>query len=709
MFRHSILLLVLFTLTCLGAEPRKPSYPPSKVEEVVETLHGVKITDPYRWLEKGDDPAVKEWTAKQNAFTRAWLDKQPGRENLRERLDKLLDVGSLSVVVPRGKRLFYAERDGKQNQPVLYVENDKREKKVVIDPNPLAKDGTVTLDWWFPSKDGAQVAYGLSSSGSEQSTLRIFDVEAGKNLPDTIERTRACSLAWNPDGKGFFYTRYPKPESVPKGQENYNRRVYFHKLGHDPADDQLLFGENRDPADWPQIALSPDGRWLVVNVEKGWAMTEVYFKDMLKNEDFIPLVEKIEAVFRVIPRDDRFYILTNEKAPRYKVMTVEPRKPQRHNWKQLIGEGKDVIESLLPIGNYLVQRTLSGASSSVKYSEINPKDPENFHSGSFRVEHEYITSISGEPDGQFVYYAAQSYTRPTTVSSIALLPTKQDEFRRDWVVGSATNFAAKYEVEQRKCSSKDGTLIPLTLIHKKGLKKDGKTPTVLYGYGGFNINLTPTFNPTRYLTICEYGGIMAIANLRGGGEFGEQWHEAGMLGKKQNVFDDFIAAAECLIKNDLTDRDHLAVMGRSNGGLLVGAAITQRPDLFRAAICGVPLLDMVRYHRFLIARLWIPEYGSAEEPDEFKWLHAYSPYHRVKDGTAYPAVLLTTAESDTRVDPLHARKMAARLQAATSSERPILLRLEEKAGHGQGKPRAKLLDEETDVWSFLLAELGVKP
>jgi prolyl oligopeptidase len=318
--------------------------------------------------------------------------------------------------------------------------------------------------------------------------------------------------------------------------------------------------------------------------------------------------------------------------------------------------------------------------------------------------------MAGEAAGHDLFFAFQSYTDAPSVYRLELRrttgrPNSAQPFQK---VHSNIN-PADYRVERVSYPSKDGTLIPLTLISKKGFKKDGKTPTVLYGYGGFNINLTPSFNPTRYLTIVEYGGIMAIANLRGGGEFGEDWHQAGMLSKKQNVFDDFIAAAEYLIKEKYTDRDHLAIMGRSNGGLLVGTVLTQRPDLFRAVVCGVPLLDMIRYHQFLIAKLWIPEYGSSENADEFKWLHAYSPYHHVKDGTAYPAVLLTTAESDTRVDPLHARKMAARLQAASSANHPILLRLEEKAGHGQGKPRSKLLDEETDVWSFLFAELGIKP
>jgi len=664
------------------AEPKKPDYPPSKVETVVDVLHGVAVPDPYRWLEKGEDPAVKEWTAKQNVFTREWLDKLPGRDKLRERLDRLLDVGTISVVVPRKGRYFYAQRDGKQNQPILYVENDKRERKVVIDPNLLAKDGTVTLDWWFPSKDGKLVAYGLSSSGNEQSTLRVRDVDAGADLGDVIERTRACTVAWAPDGKGFYYTRYPKEGSVPKGQEKYNRHVYYHSLGSDPSKDEEIFGQRRDPADWPLVAMSPDGRWLMVTVEKGWAKSEAYFKDLqAKDGKFIPLVEKVDAVFKVTPRNDRFYVLTNEKAPRYKLMAVDPLKPQRENWHELIKERQDVLETVAPIGNYLVCHYLSGTSSSLVF----------------------------EADGHELFYAYQSYTIPPSVGRRDLMRLDVKETVTSWNVKSEENFTAKYDVEQVNYPSTDGTLIPLTLIHKKGLKKDGKTPTVLYGYGGFNINLTPTFNPTRFLTICEYGGIMAIANLRGGGEFGEQWHAAGMLGKKQNVFDDFIAAAEYLIAEKFTDRDHLGIMGRSNGGLLVGAALTQRPDLFKAVVCGVPLLDMVRYDKFLIAKLWVPEYGTADEAGEFKWLHAYSPYHRVKDGVAYPAVLLTTAESDSRVDPLHARKMTARLQAATSSERPILLRLEEKAGHGQGKPRSKLLDEETDVWSFLLAELGLKP
>jgi len=691
----------------LSAEPPKPAYPPSRVDEVVDTLHGVKITDPYRWLEDGTSPATQEWTKKQNAFSREWLDALPGRDKLRATLDRFLDVGGVSSPVPRGSRVFYMKREGKQNQPILYVDvtsGEKRTSEVVIDPNNLSKDATTTLDWWFPSRDGALVAYGLSEGGSEQSTLRIRDLATGKDLPDIIERTRACSLAWNPDGKGFFYTRYPKPGSVPKGQENYNRRVYFHKLGDDSANDALVFGEGRNAADWPQVALSPDGRWLVVTVEKGWAKSEVYFKDMLKNEDFVTLVENVEATFKVVPRDDRIYLLTNEKAPNYKVLAVEPQKPKRENWKEIIPQSDDILEGVLPIGNVLVaHRSLLFRSTLMTYS----RDGKPLGDGAVTYSSSY-GSLSGEATGKEVYYTLQSYLVPSMIEKRSIEPKGlgASEVWKEVTAPFKQGTLVVYHVGVR---SKDGTDIPLTLIHKRGMKPDGKTPTVLYGYGGFNISLFPTFNPTRFLTICEYGGIMAIANLRGGGERGETWHEAGMLAKKQNVFDDFIAAAEYLIEKKLTDRDHLAIMGRSNGGLLVGAAVTQRPDLFKAAVCGVPLLDMLRYHKFLIAKLWIPEYGDPDDADEFKTLHAYSPYHRVKNDTKYPAVLFATAESDTRVDPLHARKMTALMQAATSSDRPILLRLEDKAGHGQGKPRSKLLDEEVDTWSFLLNELGVKP
>ncbi|HKI37510.1 MAG TPA: prolyl oligopeptidase family serine peptidase [Gemmataceae bacterium] len=682
------------TLRPMPADDERPTYPATRTDDVVETLHGVAVADPYRWLEDGDAPAVREWVQKQNAFTRTVLDKLPARDKVHERLGALLDVGTLGTPAPRKGRLFYTARQGKQNQPILYV-RDRRggEQRVLLDPNKLAADGTVALDWWYPSRDGKLLAYGLSKNGNEQSTLHVRDVATGEDRPDAIERTRACSLAWLPDGSGFYYTRYP-------GGENYNRRVFFHRLGDDPAKDVEVFGEGRAREDWPNVTLSPDGRWLVVTVEQGWAKSEVYFKDRTKDGDeFKPLVARVDAVYHVVVRDDCFYVHTNEKAPRYRLLRVNPLTPARILWKEILAEGPDVLDGVVAVGDSIVGQYMHQASARLRLFDRDGKPREEVKLPTLGS----LTGLGGEWDGDELFFGFQSCTLPQTVYRLDLKTAKAELWEQ---VKADIDFAA-YEVEQVSYKSKDGTPITMFLAHKKGLKPDGKTPVLLYGYGGFNVSLTPSFSASRFLFL-ERGGVIAIPNLRGGGEYGEEWHQAGMLGRKQNVFDDFIAAAEWLIAKGYTDREHLAIQGGSNGGLLVGAALTQRPDLFRAVVCQVPLLDMVRYHKFLIARLWVPEYGSAENESDFEWLYRYSPYHHVKDGTKYPAVLLATAESDSRVDALHARKMAARLQTATASDRPVLLRLETKAGHGAGKPRGKVLEELTDTWSFLFWQLGIK-
>ncbi|HZT79689.1 MAG TPA: prolyl oligopeptidase family serine peptidase [Gemmataceae bacterium] len=703
MKRPAVLASLLLLPAALPAMDKKlPPYPPSKAEPVTEKLHGVEVPDPYRWLEDADRPAVKEWVEKQNAYTRAVLDKLPGRDKIRERLGELLDIGTVSTPVPVKGRYFYVKREGKQNQPVLYVREGLRgEDRVLLDPNALSKEGAVALDWWFPSRDGKLLAYGLSQNGSEQSTLHVRDVAAGKDLADTVPRTRACSVAWLPDGKGFYYTRYPEPGSVPRGQENYNRRVFFHRLGTDPAKDPEVFGTGRQPEDWPDVRLSPDGRWLVVTVSQGWARSEVYFKDVSQADaKFVPLVEGVDALYTVVVRNDRFYVHTNEKAPRYRLFRVDPRKPARADWVEVIPQTDDVLEGVASVSDTLVALYMHKASSQLRLFDRDGKP------AGIEIKLPTLGSVTGlgvEWDGSEVLFGFQSFTMAPTIYRLDLA-AKEARKPEVWERVQADLDFAAYEVEQVTYASKDQTPVTMFLAHKKGMKRDGANPTLLYGYGGFNVSLTPAFSPSRFLFL-ERGGLLAIPNLRGGGEYGEDWHQAGMLGKKQNVFDDFLAAAEYLIAQKWTSRDRLAIQGGSNGGLLVGAALVQRPDLFRAVVCQVPLLDMVRYHRFLIARLWIPEYGSADDPKQFRWLYAYSPYHHVKKGTAYPAVLLAAAESDTRVDALHARKMTAALQAATSSARPILLRLETKAGHGAGKPRSKSLDELTDVYSFLLWQL----
>jgi prolyl oligopeptidase len=686
-----------------------PPYPSTKVDPVVEKIHGVEIVDPYRWLEDGASPAVKEWTEKENAYTQSVLDKLPGRDKIHARLSALLDIGSLSTPEPAKGKYFYTKRDGKQNQPILYVRDGLHGKdRVLLDPNELDKEGTTALDWWYPTRDGSLLAYGLSKNGSEQSTLHIRDVSSDKDLPDRIERTRYCSLAWTPDGKGFYYTRYPPVGSVPKGEENYHHHVFFHALGDDPLKDRKVFGEGRAAEDMPGVALSPDGRWLVVTEAQGWAKTEVYYADLNAQVSrlgtvFHPLVEKVDATFSVIPRNDRFYVQTNENSPRSHVLEVDPVHPlPRDKWKEVIPEGKDVLENFAVVGDVIVGQYMEKASSRLRLFDRAGKLLQEVPLPTLGT----LAGLGAEDDGDELLFGFQSFTRPQSIYRLDL--KKPAEAKPElWGQVEADIDFTQYEVEQVTYPSKDKTPITMFLGHKKGLKLDGNNPTLLYGYGGFNVSLTPSFGASRFLFL-ERGGVLAIANLRGGGEYGEEWHQAGMLGKKQNVFDDFLGAAEWLIEHKYTNCDKLAIQGGSNGGLLMGAALTQRPDLFKAVVCQVPLLDMLRYHKFLIARLWIPEYGSADNAEQFKWLYAYSPYHHVKDGTAYPAVLIEAAESDGRVDPLHARKMTARLQAATSSDQPILLRLETKAGHGQGKPRAKVVEELTDVWSFLFSQLGMK-
>ena len=679
----------------------------TRTEPVTETIHGVAVADPYRWLENGDSNEVRSWTEQQNRLLRQTIDAVPSRKRLVERLWALHGIGSLDAPVPKGKgraaRYFYTRREGQQNQPVLYVRQGlDGADRVLLDVNRLAADGAQALDWWYPSEDGRLLAYGVSVDGSELSTLRVRDVDTGQDRPDVIPWTRACSLAWPPSGRGFYYTRYPAPGSLPAGQEQYQRRVFFHRLGTDPTQDRMIFGEGLGTSAWTSVMLSPDGRWLGIEVADGAAKTELFLIDTKKRgvSSPIPVVTGRPAIFNLVDMlDDRLYVVSNEDAPRYRLFQVDPRKPQRENWKQVIAEGKDTLERVAAVGGKLAALYLKDASSRVcVFSRAGKLEREIKLPGLGTV-----TELHGRHQGREFFFGFTSFLTPTVV------------MRHDLSTGRSTVWqklaspidSGVFSVEQVRYPSKDGTLIPMFLVARKGLARDGRAPALLWGYGGFNVNITPGF-VAQVGPFVEQGGVYAVANLRGGGEYGETWHSAGVLGNKQNVFDDFIAAAEFLIREKITSRDRLAISGRSNGGLLVAAAITQRPDLFHAAICGVPITDMVRYHRFHIARFWVPEYGTAEDPEQFKFLYAYSPYHNVKDGVAYPATLVFTAESDTRVDPLHARKFVARLQAAQSGPGPILLRTEDQAGHGAGKPLAKLIEQRADEMTFLFGQLGIE-
>ena len=688
---------------------------------VIDHYHGRQVADPYRWLEDSVSPETQRFVAAQNAYTRSVLENIPGRDELRRRVERLLTIGRVASPRIGGNNYFYERREGRQNHAVVYVrEGHNAEERPLIDVNALAPDGTIALDWWYPSEDGKYVAFGTSPNGSELSTLQVIESATGKLLEEEIERTRAASLAWLPDSSGFYYTRYPSPGDVPAGEEMYNRRVFFHQLGSagnaEGAQDSLIFpadGIDLAPQHWPNVSISNDGRWLLVDVSEGWTKTELYLKDLSLKE--------VSSIDPAAPRgrfqrittggnflyhgeilDGELYITSNEGAPQFRVFKASCAAPERANWKEIIPESDAVIEGRAAIiARKLFVHSIKNASSQLHLFDLDGKPLANVAMPALGS----IFDLGGNWNSQSGFLGFVSYAVPPTVFEVSLSGETTE-----WARVESGIDPARYQVEQLWFNSKDGTRVPMFVVSKKGLLKNGRNPTLLSGYGGFNVGRTPFFNRNVMLLLLEQAGVYVDVQLRGGNEFGEDWHRNGMLERKQNVFDDFIAAAEHLIAENYTNAEHLAIQGGSNGGLLMGAALTQRPDLFRAVVCQVPLLDMLRYQNFQIAKLWIPEYGSSDDPVQFEYLHAYSPYHQVKAGTLYPAVLFMTAESDTRVDPMHAVKMAALLQAeaANGQERPILLRVDSKAGHGVGKPIAKLVDDAVDVWSFLFWQLGVK-
>jgi prolyl oligopeptidase len=678
-----------------------PKPPATKQQPVTDDYFGHKIIDPYRWLEDGSSPETQQWVAEQLAYTRSILDKLPGRDKLHDRIEQLLEIGNLGETQAGGEYYFHTRREGKQNQPVLYVRKHvDGSDEVLVDANQLSKDGTVALDWWQASHDGKYVAYGTSESGSEMSTLHVIETGNKRLLPDTIERTRAASIAWKPDNSGFYYTRYPKKGEVADGQEVYNRHVFYHPLGGDPLKDPLIFGEGRDPQDWPNVTLSNDGRWLSIMVEQGWTKTDLFLKDLQANAPALRITTGKDFLYFAEAYDGDLYILTNEDGPHYRVFKAPVTAPTREHWHEIVPQSDAVLKEVHIIGGQLFALYEQNAHSLLRRFTIGGKPLGEVELPTLGT----ITDIGGEYDSTSAFYLFTSFTVPTTIYRFDIQTAKSTLW--DSVpTGIDTD---KYETRQVWYTSKDGTRVPMFLVLRKGLKLTGHNPAMLTAYGGFNVSVTPEFSKTLFPWL-DHDGVFAMANLRGGSEFGEEWHRAGMLDKKQNVFDDFIAAAEYLEKEGFTDKEHLAIRGGSNGGLLMGAALVQRPDLFRAVICQVPLLDMLRYQNFQIAKLWVPEYGSSQDPKQFEWLYAYSPYHHVEDGTAYPAALFMTADTDTRVDPMHAKKMTARLQAANGGPNPILLRIEPKAGHGAGKPISKQVEEWTDIYSFLFWQLGMTP
>jgi prolyl oligopeptidase len=678
--------------------------PATRTDDAVEVIHGVTVHDPYRWLEDGEAPAVRGWATAQGAHTRRVLDALPRREAIAARLAQTLDRGALGGTHPRGSRRFFLRRVAGMDQLALFVQEDTpagpraasalgevrdmETARVLVDPGELSADGATALDWWQPTKDGELICFGLSEAGSEDSTLHLLRVADGTWLPDRISRCRLAAVAFEPGNQAFVYTRYPEPGTVPPGEESYHRHVFRHVLGTDPAGDVRLFGEGREATDFPSLlSISDDGRWTVLTVSQGWERSAVFLRP--GNGEFETVFEGPANRLSCWFAGDRLLGLTNLDAPLGRLVEVDPERPSPDGWRDVVPESGHLLLGAGVTSRSLLVHHLVDATSRVTECSLQGDVVRTLPIPPLST----VSGIGAQPSAEDAYLTVEGFTRPA-----ATLTTGGEMVRS--LQPPAGFDADRFPVRQVWFSSRDGTLVPMFLIGRAG----GDGPTLLTGYGGFTVSLTPAWTPTA-VPFLEAGGLLAIANLRGGSEFGEGWHRSGMREQKQNVFDDFVAAAEWLCAQGLATPQHLGIMGGSNGGLLVGAALTQRPDLFGAVVCRVPLLDMVRYERFKMARLWADEYGSADDPEQFGWLYRYSPYHQVRGGERYPPVLLTAGEQDARVDPLHARKMAARLQAA-APESTILLRVEPRAGHGQGKPVAKIVPEETDVWSFLLWALG---
>ena len=686
----ALLLAMLVSPFVVRAQETKPLQPPrTRTDDIRELIQGVEIADPYRWLEDQQSPETRAWINGQNKYTQAFLDTWPGRAALKRRLTELMRIESILVPVEQNGRYFFKRRAADQEQGVLYMRVGPEGKdEVLVDPNPLSPDKNISVDLEDVSHDGTFVAYSLRHGGEDETAVRLLDVSTRAELPDQLPKRRYEGIGIKPDKSGLYYSW-----AAPEGP-----RLDYHAVGSDPAKDLEVFGKGYGPDKIISCDLSEDGRYLTITVIYGAALdrTEVYFQDLQKNGAIRPLVNDIPARFIAEVGGDHIFLQTNWKAPKGRVLKVDLGNPGRENWREIVPESDAPIESFSLAGGRLFVKYTRNASTQVKVFDadgVHVRDIDLPMIGT-------VNEISGRWTSKEAFYEFTSYPIPRRIYRYDIDTGNESVWAETHVPIRGENF----EVKQVWYTSKDKTRVPMFLMYRKGIKLDGNHPTILTGYGGFNINITPHFSAAAALW-ADQGGVFAEPNLRGGGEFGEEWHRAGMLGNKQNVFDDFIASAEWLINNRYTQPSKLAIEGASNGGLLVGAALTQQPNLFRAVVCAYPLLDMLRYQKFFVAKYWVSEYGSADDPAQFKSLYAYSPYQHVKPGTKYPAVLFVTGDGDTRVAPLHARKMTALLQADTGSGLPVLLRYDTEAGHSHGVSVTKTIDEATDSLGFLFWQL----
>ena len=678
------------------------AYPVTQTVDQVDDYHGTRIADPYRWLEEVDSLDTLEWIKQQNELTFSFLETIPARGKIEQRLTELWDYARASAPQKRGERYFQFRNSGLQNQDVLTTfTTSADEPHVLIDPNTLAADGTLAINSWSVSKDGRWLAYAISGSGSDWQTWHVRDVALGQDLPEALEWSKFSGAAWRGDGSGFYYARYPAPaEGQTYAGANYNQQLYFHRL-YTPQHEDTLVYERPDQKEWGfDSVVSEDGRYLVLHVWQGTDVrNRVFYLDLATGSDVVELIADLEAAYRFVGNDGPvFYLRTDLDAPRGRLIAIDTTHAARINWQTLIPHHDDVLETVDLIHDQFIVRYQHDA-----YHRLQRFALDGTPLGEIALPTVgSILSLTGQRQDDELYFTFESFTHPPTVYRYDF---EQADCTAVW--SPAVRFdAAAYQTRQVFVTSPDGTRVPMFLVHRYGLIPDGSHPTILYGYGGFNVSLTPWFaiSPLVWL---EMGGVWAVANLRGGGEYGEEWHRAGMLQRKQNVFDDFIACAEYLIAAGITSAQKLAIQGGSNGGLLVGACLTQRSDLFGAAVAEVGVMDMLRFQHFTIGWAWVSDFGSAENPEQFKTLYAYSPLHNLKSGIHYPATLITTGDHDDRVVPGHSFKFAAALQAAQAGDWPILIRIQTKAGHGLGKPTAILIAERADIYAFLARVLDI--
>ena len=705
--RISILISLILVISFISCQKQSSEqarvelrYPVTKKVDQVDDYFGTKVEDPYRWLEDENDPEVKKWIEEQNKLTFAYLESIPFRKKIRQRIEEIYNYPKYSSPFRAGEYYFFYKNDGLQNQSVIYIQKGlDGEPEVFIDPNKLSEDGTIRISLVGISKDNRYVTYSRSEAGSDWRELRVMEIATKKELPDRLKWVKFSGASWH--GSGFYYSRYDEPTG---GKEltarNRFHKVFYHKLGEPQEKDILIYEDPKHPLRYVGASVTEEEEYMFLSISEGTHGNELYYKDLsVKGMEFKPLIKGFEYNSYVIDNvGDKFLIYTDADAPNYRVVIVDPENPGMENWKDIIPEKNEVLHSASTAGGSLFCRYLKDARTVVYQYGLEGnliREVELPALGTAR-------GFSGKRDDKILFYTFSSFTFPPTIYKYDIKTGKSEVFRKAEVKFDPQDYTAK----QVFYSSRDGTRVPMFIVHKKGLKPNGKNPTYLYGYGGFNISRLPSFNPT-IIVLLENNGVYAMANIRGGGEYGEEWHKAGMLLNKQNVFDDFIAAAEYLIREGYTSSERLAIAGGSNGGLLVGACMTQRPELFKVALPAVGVMDMLRYHKFTVGWGWVVEYGSSDKEEHFRNLYSYSPLHNIREGVSYPATLVTTADHDDRVVPAHSFKFIATLQEKHKGSNPVLIRIETRSGHGASNT-TKRLDEIADKWAFMFYNMGIE-